>query len=247
MKKLFIIGAGGFGRETAWLAERINEISPVWDIRGFLDDDETLQGTVQDGYPVLGGCSHLKEEKEEIYVVVAIGSGKVKKAVVDKLAGYGNVYFATLVNPSLIHSGRVKIGEGSIICAGTILTTDIVIGRHVIINLGCTVGHDAVIGDYTTIYPSVNVSGCVTVGREAELGTGAQMIQGKVIGDRVVLGAGAVVIKNIENDCTAVGSPAKVVKYHTNTSSGQVGSNGCLFQVIKHVRAVNVRQDRSAA
>ncbi len=214
MKKLFIIGAGGFGREIAWLAERINKIFQVWEIEGFLDDNEALHGTMQDGYPVLGGCNYLKDVKEEVYAVAAIGSARVKKAVVDRLAEYRYVRFATLIDPSVIHSGRVEIGEGSIICAGTILTVDIRIGKHVIINLDCTVGHDAEIGNYTTIYPSVNISGNVTVGEEAELGTGTQIIQGKRIGDRAVLGAGTVVIRDIESDCTAVGSPAKVVKYH---------------------------------
>lgn len=220
MNKLVIVGAGGFGRETAWLAERINKISPNWEIKGFLDDNEALHGTVQGGYPVLGGCSYLKEVKEEIYVVVAIGSAGVKKAVVNKLAEYAHIHFATLIDPSVICSERVEIGEGSIICAGTILTTDIRIGKNVIINLDCTVGHDAVIGDYATIYPSVNISGNVTVGEEAELGTGAQIIQGKCIGDRTVLGAGAVVVKDIDSDCTAVGCPAKVVKYHRDRNGG---------------------------
>lgn len=213
MKKLFIIGAGGFGRETAWLVERINKVTPLWEIEGFLDDNEILHGTVQDGYPVLGGCSSLKKVKEEIYVVVAIGSPGAKKAVVEKLTEYEHVHFVTLTDPSVICSERVEIGEGSIICAGTILTTDLRIGKHVIINLDCTVGHDVAIGDYTTIYPSANISGNVTVGEGAELGTGTQIIQGKCIGDRTVLGAGAVVIKDIDSDCTAVGSPAKVVKY----------------------------------
>ena len=214
MKKLFIIGAGGFGRETAWLAERINAVSTVWEIMGFLDDNEMLHGTIQDKYPVLGGCGYLKNIEEEVYVVIAIGSAGVKKAVVDKLRGYGHIRFARLVDPSVICSERVEIGEGCIICAGTILTTDIRIGKYVIINLDCTVGHDAVIGDYTTIYPSVNISGNVSVGERVELGTGAQIIQGKSIGDRTVLGAGAVVINDIDSDCTAVGSPAKAVKHH---------------------------------
>lgn len=214
VKKLFVIGAGGFGRETAWLAERINEVSTAWEIEGFLDDNMALHGTVQGGYPVLGGCSYLKDMEEDVYAVVAIGSAGVKKAVAERLAGYDHVHFATLIDPSVLCSGRVEIGEGSIICAGTILTTDITVGKHVIINLDCTVGHDAVIRDYTTIYPSVNISGNVTVGEEAELGTGSQIIQGKSIGDRTVLGAGAVVINDIGNDCTAVGSPAKVVKSH---------------------------------
>lgn len=220
MKKLFIIGAGGFGRETAWLAERINKVSPAWEIMGFLDDNEALHGTVQDGYPVLGGCGYLEDVKGEVYVVAAIGSAGVKKAVVDRLAEYGHIHFATLTDPSVICSRRAEIGEGSIICAGTILTTDIRVGKHVIINLDCTVGHDAVIGDYATIYPSVNISGNVTVGEGVELGTGAQIIQGKRIGEWAVLGAGAVVIRDIDSDCTAVGSPARVVKYH---GAGRLG------------------------
>lgn len=231
MKKLFIIGAGGFGRETAWLAERINEASPAWDIKGFLDDNEELHGTVQDGYPVLGGCSHLRDMKEDVYAVVAIGSAVAKREIADKMAGYRHVHFATLIDPSVIRSGRVEIGVGSIICAGTILTTDIRIGKHVIINLDCTVGHDAVIGDYATVYPSANISGNVTVGEEAELGTGAEIIQGKRIGDRAVLGAGAVVIRDIESDCTAVGSPAKVVKHHRAEELGGVNGDGaCLLE-----------------
>ena len=65
------------------------------------------------------------------------------------------------------------------------------------------------IGDYTTIYPSVNISGNVSVGEEAELGTGAQIIQGKCIGDRTILGAGAVVIRDTERAGVYIGVPAK--------------------------------------
>ena len=221
MKKLFIVGAGGFGREVLWLAERVNEATPAWEIAGFLDDNEAFHGTLQDDYPVLGGCGYLEKIKEEVYAVVAIGSAGVKKAVVKKLAGYGHIRFATLIDPSIRCSKHVKIGEGSILCAGTILTTDITIGKHVIINLDCTIGHDVVVGDYVTIYPSVNLSGNVTVGEEAELGTGSQVIQGKKIGDRTIIGAGAVVIHDIADDCTAVGIPAKAVKYHTNKLEGK--------------------------
>ncbi len=87
--------------------------------------------------------------------------------------------FATIVDPSVILSKRVVIGEGTIICAGTIVTVDISIGKHVIINLDCTLGHDDVIEDFVTIYPSVNVSGNVRVGECSEIGTGVQIIQGK--------------------------------------------------------------------
>ena len=211
MKELYIIGAGGFGREVAWLVERINAITPTWDLKGFIDDNENLWGTMEDDYPVVGGCSYL-ENLKDVYVVCAIGSAKMRKKIIDKLKGV-SIKYATLIDPSVLISKRVSVGEGTIICAGTIITVDIEIGKHVIINLDCTVGHDTVIEELVTIYPSVNVSGMVRVGQCSELGTGMQIIQGKTIGSEVVIGAGAVVIRDIPEKCIAVGSPAIPIKF----------------------------------
>ncbi len=212
-KKLYIIGAGGFGREVAWLVERINVVSPTWDLQGFIDDNEEVQGTIQGNYKVVGNCQLLEHIDTEVWVVCAIGSAHVRKKVIEKVSRYENVHFATVIDPSVLMSPSVKIQEGSIICAGTILTVDISIGKHVIINLDCTVGHDVVMGDYVTLYPSANVSGCVTLEREVEIGTGAQIIQGKKILQRTIVGAGAVVTKDLPSNCTAVGAPACPIKF----------------------------------
>lgn len=210
MKDLYIIGAGGFGRETAWLVERINKDNLTWNLKGFIDDDPALWGNTEDGYPVLGGCDYLVQQPEA-YCVCAVGASRTRKKIIGKIEE--KVLFATLIDPSVLMSDRMSIGEGTIICAGNILTVDIEIGKHNIINLDCTVGHDAVLEDFVTLYPSVNVSGNVTLEECAEIGTGAQIIQGKRIGSEIIVGAGAVVIKNLPGGCTAVGSPARVVKY----------------------------------
>ena len=139
MKKLFIIGAGGLGREVQWLVRRINAITPCWSIQGFIDDNPTLHGTFQDGLPVLGGCDYLKKRAEDVYVVIAIASTKIKRHIAEMLSGYGHMHFAILIDPSVIYSDSVKIEEGAIICAGTILTVDIALGKHVILNPGCTI------------------------------------------------------------------------------------------------------------
>lgn len=208
MKNLYIIGAGGFGREAAWLTERINNVEPTWRLCGFLDDTSEKQGTVAGGYPVVGPCAFLEKMEEKVWVICAVGSAVGRRQIVQRVQQYSNVKFATLIDPSVMRSSSVAIGEGSIICAGTILTVDITIGRHVIINLDCTVGHDAHIEDYVTIYPSVNVSGGVIVGEGTELGTGTQIIQQRRVGKGVSLGAGAVVIRDLPDKCTAVGIPA---------------------------------------
>lgn len=210
LKKLYIVGAGGFGREVAWLVERINEVKQTWDLIGFLDDNETIQGTVEDGYPIIGGCSYLAEVNEEVYVVCAVGSSQVRKKIVHALSECANVKFATLIDPSVILSERVSVGEGTIICAGTIITVDITIGANVIVNLDCTIGHDAVLQDFVTMYPSVNVSGNCLIGECTELGTGMQIIQGKSVVKDTIVGAGAVVVKDIEESGTYVGVPARL-------------------------------------
>ena len=214
MKKLYIVGAGGMGRDTAWLAERMNSVKEEWSIEGFIDDDKTIHGTFRDDYPVLGGTDYFAGFDEEVWVVCALGNAKVRERVVAKLKKYPYVHFATLIDPSVIKSKRVEIGEGTVICAGTIITVDVKIGNHVIINLDCTIEHDDIIEDYVTIYPSVNVSGNVTIEKGVELGVGTQIIQGKKIETGTIVGAGAVVIRDLPADCTAVGCPAKPIKYH---------------------------------
>lgn len=210
MKDLYIIGAGGFGREVAWIVERINSIKPTWNLKGFIDDNETLWGSTEGEYHVFGGCEYLSALKD-VYAVCAVGSSNVRKKIIEKLKDT-SVKFATLVDPSVLYSNSVKIGEGAIVCAGTIITVDVNIGDHVIVNLDCTIGHDAVIDDFVTIYPSVNVSGNVLIGECSELGTGTQIIQGKKVISNTIIGAGAIVVKDCLESGTYVGSPAKKIK-----------------------------------
>lgn len=214
MNDLIIIGASGFGREVAWLVERINKKCKEWNLIGFIDDNISIQGNMINGYRVLGTTNNIKDYPEAYYVC-AIGSSKVRSMIIEKVTQENpNIRFATLIDPTVEMSDLVEIGEGTIICAHTIITVNISIGKHVIINLDCTIGHDAVLKDFVTLYPSVNVSGASNIGKAVEMGTGMQIIQGKSIGDNSIIGAGAIVIRDIPERCTAVGNPAKPIKYN---------------------------------
>lgn len=212
MKNLIIFGASGFGREVAWLVERINRVSPTWNLLGFMDDDETIIGSDVNGYHVLGKSEDAVDYRDS-YFVCAIGSSKTREKIVNRLKVINpDILFGTVIDPSVEMSDYVSIGEGSIICAHSIITVNISLGSHVIINLDCTIGHDAIIEDFVTLYPSVNVSGITHIGHAVELGTGMQVIQGKKVGDYSIVGAGAVVVQDIPQKCTAVGIPAKPIK-----------------------------------
>lgn len=213
MKDLIIIGASGFGREVAWLVERINAKEPAWNLLGFLDDDDEIQGKLINGYSVLGKTEDAGKFTDA-YFVCAVGASRTREEIVNRVKEINpDIKFGTVIDPSVEISDLVTVGEGTIICAHSIITVNIEIGSHVIINLDCTVGHDAVLQDFVTLYPSVNVSGITNIGYCSELGTGMQIIQGKTVGNYAIVGAGAVVVKDIPDKCTAVGSPAKPIKF----------------------------------
>lgn len=203
-----IIGAGGLGREVQWLIERINAGEETWNIIGYIDDGHP-QGEVIDGYPVLGGTDYLLGYKEPLSVVCAIGKAKTREKIIERLAKNQALHYPNLIDPNAIVSHSVTIGKGNIICAGVVITVDLKIGDFNLINLCSTIGHDVQLGSFITLFPSVSVSGAVKIGNCVELGTGTRIIEGKKIKEDVIVGAGGVVIRDIEESGTYVGVPVR--------------------------------------
>lgn len=209
-KKIVIYGASGFGREVAWLVENCKDRRVVV---CFIDDDEKKQGTVLNDVPILS-LEQAVEQHLNAKVVGGIGSPKVREFLMRKAAACG-FNFDILVHPQVEMSKWIDMKDGVVICAGNILTTNILLGGHVQINLDCTVGHDVVMDDFATLAPGVHVSGCVHIGKRVYIGTGAVISNGTqdnpiVIGDDVVIGAGACVTKSIANG-TWGGIPARLL------------------------------------
>lgn len=210
MKNIVIVGAGGVGRETSLIIQQINELKSTWNLIGFIDDDVNSWGNVINGYPVIGGMDSLEKLSLDTYVVVAIANYEVKKRVVNKINN--RFKFATIVHPRVWLHDYMTLGEGTIIYEGAILTTNIKVGNHVIISPKCGIGHDSIIKDYVSLLWNVNVSGNDIIEEGVMMGSASTVIQGKRIGKGSTVGAGAVVIDNIDSYSTVVGVPAKVIK-----------------------------------
>jgi sugar O-acyltransferase (sialic acid O-acetyltransferase NeuD family) len=211
-KRLVIFGAGGFGREVLQLIRDINESVSTWECEGFLVDSKYAKaGRIVQGLPILGDLDWLIQNPE-VYLVIAVGSPPARRQIALRASQICKIPFATLVHPRAWIGEYVKIGEGSIICAGAMITTDIQIGRHVQINTGATIGHDAILEDFVTVYSSVNITGNVKLEEGVEVGTSAVLIPRTSVGCWSIIGAGSIITKSIYSNVTAVGSPAKAIK-----------------------------------
>lgn len=214
IKPIVIVGAGGMGRDTQWLIERINEEDLTYEILGYIDDG-IKKDTVVDGYKVLGGMEVLEQynDTQKLSVAFAIGNAKIRKKLAEKCLKNPKLEYPNLIDPSVISSKRVQLGMGNIICTSVIITTNIEIGNFNLICNRSIVGHDDTIGNYNTLYPGVLLSGDVHLKTQTEIGTGSQIIQGTNITDQVIAGAGSTIIRDIEEAGTYVGSPVRRVNY----------------------------------
>lgn len=214
MKKIAILGTGGFAREIVPIIKDINKLAPAYDFIGFVDG-ALEKGTIVNGYPVIGSDDEVNATNEPLSLVLAFGEPNLKKKVYSK---FNNplIDFPTIIHPSVWIGDRdfVKVGKGCIICAGNMITTNVELSDFITLNLGCTVGHDTKIGAFSSFMPSVNISGEVNIGEGVYVGTGAKIINQLEIGEHTIVGAGAVVSKSLPSNCTAVGVPAKPIKFH---------------------------------
>jgi sugar O-acyltransferase (sialic acid O-acetyltransferase NeuD family) len=211
MRQVGVFGAGGFGREIAWIVEARRQAGGDEQLACYLDDAAT-PGQLLGGVPVLTAIE-AKQRFPKLAVVCAVGTPKTRERIVEVVRGLGWEFYTAVHPGAYFRAEGVEIGEGSMICAGVVMTTDIKIGRHCTLNLGTTVGHDCVLGDFVTITPGVNLTGRVHIGRGAYIGIGANLVCRSttvplVIGEYATVGAGSVVLQDVADGTMVVGIPA---------------------------------------
>ncbi|HEY9261479.1 hexapeptide transferase, partial [Chitinophaga sp.] len=146
----------------------------------------------------------------ELALAIGVGDPKLIKKISDRLRS--RFLFPNLIHPSVIGNfSDIKIGDGNIITANCVFTTSIKIGSFNLFNLATTVGHDVLIGNCNVINPAVNISGGVSIGSNNLIGVNATILQYKVIGSNSIVGACSLVTKNVDDNVTVMGVPAKIL------------------------------------
>lgn len=208
MKKLYILGAGGFGRELLWWIKDINRVNPTWEIVGFLDDNLQALDGIECDYKVVGTIKDSQPNGNEEYAL-AFGSPELKHKIVDLMKAKG-AKFATIIHPTAMLSEFAHYGEGFIMFPNSKLSCNSIVGDFVTL-LATPIGHDTYIGDYSVISGGCNVVRNVKIGKDVFLAAGVCIAQDVVIGDGAYLGLGSVVLKDVPAGATVFGNPARVL------------------------------------
>jgi sugar O-acyltransferase (sialic acid O-acetyltransferase NeuD family) len=212
-KPIVIVGAGGFGREVIDVIDAINAEAdaPIWEVVGVVDDapsEVNLKRLKRRGTPFLGGTGEPLVWPNRVHYVVGIGSTRVRRTIADRY-DEAHLRAATLVHPSVTQGFDVRIGEGTVICAGVRLTTNIDLGRHVHLNLNVTVGHDTTVRDFVSVNPLASISGDCLLEEGALIGVSGVVLNGLTVGNGATVGGSACVVRDVPSGVVVKGVPAR--------------------------------------
>jgi sugar O-acyltransferase (sialic acid O-acetyltransferase NeuD family) len=206
IEKVCIVGAGGHARVVA--DALISAGSVQLGALCFADDSSEMQGRLIFEVPVTGPVSQIGPE---FAFHVAIGAPDIRERLQRQLSAVG-ARPLTILHPRAIVSPYARIGAGSFIAAGAIVGPLAAVGEGVIVNHGAVVDHDCEVGAWSHIAPQATLGGAVRVGQSVLIGSGARVLPGKCVGTRAVVGAGAVVVRDVAEGIVSRGVPARDFK-----------------------------------
>ena len=204
---MIIVGAKGFAKEVLEIFLQIGNLENLY----FYDDlNVNIEKLIYGRFPVLINL----EQAESLFKVfpdftIGIGGANTRKKIYEKFTSIGGNFTSVISPYANIGHFETLIKNGCNIMTGSVITNSVTIGKGNLLNLNCTIGHDCVIGDFCEFSPGVHISGNCIIGDNCLFGTGAVVLPKIKIGNNVIVGAGSVVIKDVPDNTTVVGIPAK--------------------------------------
>jgi sugar O-acyltransferase (sialic acid O-acetyltransferase NeuD family) len=210
MKKVWIVGAGGFSKVFYEILQTEKNIK----ILGFLDDDDSKRDKKAYGIPILTPINKIKKiikNTENNYFTISIGNTKIRHNLYLELRNYGMLPI-NIIDKHAIISPLATIEEGVMIESGTCINASAIIKENCCICLNVSIGHDAKIGRSVHLSHNVSLGGGAILEDCVFMGLNSCVLPNIKVGKNSIIGAGAVVTKDIPPDVIAVGTPAKVIK-----------------------------------
>jgi sugar O-acyltransferase (sialic acid O-acetyltransferase NeuD family) len=207
---MIVAGAGGFAKQALSVFAQLELSEDLYffdnqrsDLPDYFIEKFKLITTTEEAALIL---------QQHPNFTLGVGNPQARKTLNDLFISLGGVPYSLISPKAVIAPYDVTIGKSVSFMTGAVVEVSCTIGNGVLLNVNCAITHDSSIGDYTEIMPGVHLSGGVKIGNFCRIGTGSVVLPGVTIGNNVIIGAGAVVTKNIPDNCTAVGVPAKIIK-----------------------------------
>jgi len=198
--EVWVLGGGGHAKVVVATLQSAGKT-----VAGIYDDDPSKRGNLILNTKIVGTTPAQDWWQAEARpAFVAIGDNRVRQRVSALSAEWAVAqHEAASVHPS------VRVGAGTLICAGVVIQPDAHIGQHVIANTSCSIDHDCVVQDFVHLAPGVTLAGEVHIDEGVFVGAGSTILPGVKIGARAIIGAGSVVLHDVEPAAKVVGVPAR--------------------------------------
>ena len=208
MKKLVIIGAGGFAREVFGHAKKSKGYMSEWELKGFLDGDVKLSNEEYNklSLPVLGTVDDYIVQPDDVFIC-AIADSKARRRFTETIAKKGGV-FINLVSTLAYVQENVTMGQGNVICPFVVMNDHARIGDFTILNVNVCLGHDSSVGSYSSLMGGVSLCGFSSIGENSYMATNAIAVPHSKIGNDCYVGVNSVVFKRVRDGVKVFGNPA---------------------------------------
>jgi len=216
MKKVIILGGRGYGLQAASILEENKENK----ILGFLNDIEPIGSMIGKfkKIKVIGKLIDVQiylKDRDAYFINAIVGMCR-EKEVYEKIKNLNipeNRFISAISSRANIPWEYCSIGNGVLISNLASIGSDVTISNYCILGDGCRIGHDSILDELVDVSSNAVVGGAVRVGKGCHIGTGAVIKENVKIGDYSLVGCGAVVIKDVPDNCIVVGNPARILRY----------------------------------
>jgi len=207
-EEIYIVGAGTYGEAMCELAEILG-----YTVKGFYDEDNNKLNTSVMGADVIGKFSHLNEcEINNKNFIVAIGNNSTRLNLMTKINEFGGIT-PTLIHPSAIISPSAQIGKGVYIQANSFIWTKVRIDDFSIISPNVVIAHHSTVGKACLVSTMTGVGASIKLEDKVFVGMGCTIVTGMhLVGENAIIGAGAVVLKDVGKNSVYAGVPAKKIR-----------------------------------